>query len=142
MNQNYLIMKKIITLLLFFFAFTSFANAQRVRITSENFPDENFRRCVRCLYGGVDGVFTKKEIAHIRVIDCSNRNIEKLAGIHYFTNLKKLNCEHNKIEDLSLNFNPKLVSLNIKRNKIKSIDLSNCPNLEELLVDEGVNVVR
>ncbi len=135
-------MKKIITLFFILFGLVGFANAQKVKITRENFPDDNFRRVVICLYGGADGVLTKKEIAHIRVIDCNNRNIEKLAGIHYFTNLKKLNCEHNKIEDLSLNFNPKLTHLNCKRNKIQSIDLSNCPLLEEVLVDEGVKVIR
>lgn len=58
---------------------------------------------------------------------------DNLKGIEYFTALKELNCCFNRITELDLSKNTKLVNLNCNDNKLTGLDLTNNPALEILL---------
>ena len=58
-----------------------------VEINEKNFPDPNFRNWILSQPFGKDGVLSDKEIADIREMNVSNKNIHDLKGIEYFTAL-------------------------------------------------------
>ena len=60
-----------------------------LHICKKNFPDENFRKYVLMLFGAANGYFTVEECDNISKINVSNRSIETLRGIEFFTNLLK-----------------------------------------------------
>ena len=67
-----------------------------IQVNSVTFPDDEFRDYLLYdLYVGT--VITQEEISRITSISCSNRGIENLKGIEYFTELTTLDCRNNNL---------------------------------------------
>ena len=116
-------MKKYFTLLIVLTAMAMSAQAQ-VAINATNFPDANFRSYLLAQDYGQDAVLTDAEIADIKQINVSEKNIKDLTGIGHFTALEMLFCSTNELTSLDLSKNTALTTLMMQYNQIKSIDLS------------------
>ena len=71
-----------------------------------------------------------KDVADITELDVSGTfdavgELTSLKGIEYFTSLKHLNCNYNKLTSLDLSNNTALESLNCADNELTSLDVSN-----------------
>ena len=108
-------------------------------ITSENFPDGNFRDYI--LYTltdiagnkvGGDGILTAKEIAAVKEINVKNKNISSLKGIEYFTSITSLECYDNNLTELDVSKNTELTTLECSYNQLTSLDVSQNTKLKEL----------
>lgn len=150
-------MKKYIILLLICFAYVSCDSddsipEQYVDVTI--IPDENFERALIDL--GYDDVMDQfvitSNISKIETLDVSGRGIKKLEGIRYFTNLKVLWCERNKLyklEEISeisglkvlICNNNSLDSLNISENKYLTTLECNNNVLKWLILNESVQTL-
>lgn len=131
------------------------ADGDGVIVDSSTFPDEGFREYVqqRCDTNG-DGTLDEQEIEAVTEIVFDGEgygSIERLTGLEYFTNLKKLDLNdqcypeeldvsHNeKLEylqcacsgqnKLDLSHNPKLLYLECSENALGTLDLSHNPEL-------------
>ena len=82
-----------------------------IDIDKANFRDENFRAWLKAQPYGADEYITNGELAEITEMDVSGQGIEDLSGIQYFTELKTLKCNDNKISYLWLNNNPAITEL-------------------------------
>ena len=118
-------MKHILTIMFAIFV-TSTVWAD-VEINATNFPDANFRNYlleeVDVFFSG-DGVLTDNEIAHIKGINVSNRNIRSLKGIEYLTALESLSCSSNRLTSLDVSKNTKLTFLSCYQNQLTKLDVS------------------
>ena len=104
-----------------------------VAINETNFPDENFRNWILSQDYGTDGVLTKEEIAEITSISIlTDKNIECLDGIGFFSALTTLNIRNNKIASLDVSNNTELTSLNCINNQLETLDVSNNKKLTTL----------
>ena len=103
-----------------------------VEIDENNFPDASFRNWLLGQTYGVDGVLTEEEIANVLDIDVFNNGIQSLKGIEYFTALKSLTCNFNKLTTLDISNNTELESLVCYANQLTSLDVSNNTKLKEL----------
>lgn len=72
-------------------------------INDTNFPDERFQQYVLETFD-TDGdlYLCKEEIEAATEMDCSGLGIQKLNGLEFFYNLKKMNCSDNNIECLTI----------------------------------------
>ncbi|MBA5819590.1 leucine-rich repeat domain-containing protein, partial [Escherichia coli] len=65
-----------------------------------------------------------------------NSNIQSLAGMQFFTNLKELHLSHNQISDLSpLKDLTKLEELSVNRNRLKNLNGIPSACLSRLFLD-------
>ena len=103
-----------------------------VTIDATNFPDKNFRDYVGTLDKDSDGKLSDMEIAGIKSISVTSKNIADLKGIEYFTALQTLNCAYNQLRSLDISKNTALKVLNCHDNKLTNLDLSKNPALETL----------
>ena len=101
-------------------------------INEANFPDANFRDYLSNMPFGKDGVITESEIKDIKELDIVARNISDLQGIEFFTALKRLNCNGNKISSLDVSKNTELIGLQCDENQLTSLDISNNTALKSL----------
>ena len=95
-----------------------------VEINEKNFPDPNFRNWILSQPFGKDGVLSDKEIADIREMNVSNKNIHDLKGIEYFTALESLNLDKNQVKYIDVSKNKELVYLRVEWNQLTSLDVS------------------
>jgi len=79
-----------------------------------------------------DGIITESEAHEVRELYISNSNISSLAGIEYFINLKKLDCDENTIAIVDISSLENLVSFRGIFNGMTSLTVSNLSNLEVL----------
>ena len=103
-----------------------------VEINETNFPDENFRKCLKEEDYGKDGVLTVSEIKSIKTIDVRGKDIKDLKGIEYFTCLEELDCQDNGLTSLEVNKNTALKDLYCSNNKLSSLDVSMLSSLTKL----------
>lgn len=68
-----------------------------------------------------NGRISAKEAAVVEDINVTARGIASLQGIQLFPELKNLNCSGNRLTELDLSGNPKLVNLDCQDNGITSI---------------------
>lgn len=81
-------------------------------------PDTNFKKYLVTNFDtDKDGKISKSEAEAVKVINCSNMNISDMAGIEQFINIEELDCSKNKLIELDVCKNAKLVKLNIKDNE-------------------------
>ena len=106
--------------------------ANNIAINETNFPDENFRNYLLEQNYGMDGVLTDAEILSINSISVTERNIQSLKGIEYFTALGSLYCSFNQLTLLDLSKNTELIHLICNDNQLTSLDVSNNTALTEL----------
>lgn len=93
-----------------------------IQVNSVTFPDDEFRDYLLYdLYVGT--VITQEEISRITSISCSNRGIENLKGIEYFTELTTLDCSNNNLTILNLSSLKKLTSVNCSGNRISTLNI-------------------
>lgn len=93
-------------------------------------PDPNFRECVSQY--AVDGVIPAVELRSIGSLVMTDKGIESLEGIEFFTGLGMLSVSQNKLSDIDVSALKRLYSLGCSDNLIKSIDVSKNENLEKL----------
>ena len=126
-----------------------------IEINSTNFPDEHFRNFVSTRYfhdpyitdyhsqkidQNSDGWLSPEEIAAVKWIDCSNRQIGKLTGIGYFKALTYLNCSDNQLTELDVSENKALTTLDCAVNQLTELDVSDNTALTELCCN--MNLLR
>ena len=103
--------------------FTATMSKADVNVNETNFPDANFRNFIKGEWYGADGVLTSDEIAEVINIDVSNRYIQSLKGIEYFTAVSTLNCKSNQLTTLDLSKNTELRALDCSANQLTTLDL-------------------
>ena len=103
-----------------------------IAIDATNFPDANFRNYLLEQGYGKDGILTESEIKGIASISVSNKNINSLKGIEYFTALKYLFCPSNQLTVLDVSSNTALISLDCSHNQLTALDVSGCTALTSL----------
>lgn len=98
-----------------------------------NIPDTNFKAyLVKNFDTDNDGEISEDEALDVQEIRCSRMDIASLSGITYFTNLKILLCNENKLSSIDISKNLQLETLECGGNGIGSIDLSKNPELTTL----------
>lgn len=104
------------------------------RINSANFEDYQFQIYVRT-YFDLDNndMLDQSEIANVTTMGVSNKNFWSLKGIEYFTSLRKLVCDGNKLTSLDLRSNKSLTELRCQNNQLNSLNVSGLKNLQTLL---------
>ncbi len=120
--------------------FSSFKHAtnwdsvnQLVPISSGNFPDSNFRNCVKQFDNNGDGGLSAGELKAVKEIYCSYCGISSLKGIERFTNLEYLECSGNKLTSLDLGKNTKLGMVYCDDNKLSNLKISKNTELKYLI---------
>ena len=116
--------------------FTGMAMAAETKIDEKNFPDEGFREYVSARADNdKNGSLSDVEIRNVTSMYLGGAR--NLKGIEFFTELRVLNCNNEKISGrVDLRKNTKLEEVNLYGNEeITSIDVSGCPELQTLYVD-------
>ena len=128
-------MKKMAVLIvtLFVLMFLSIALADEIKINMKNFPDVNFRRCVKEQADtNGDGYLSDDEIKSLSTLDCSSRKIRDLTGVEYFSALTVLKCPKNKLTVLDVCSNKNLTTLVCFDNKLTKLDVTKNKKLKML----------
>lgn len=103
-----------------------------IKIDATNFPDVNFRNYLLSQNYGKDGVLTDAEITKITKIEVSSSDVVNLKGIEFFTKLKSLYCDRNKLSSLDLSKNITLEDLRCSNNRLSVLNVSNNTALKVL----------
>lgn len=101
-------------------------------IIEANFPDENFRTWLLSQEYGADGVLTDEELENITSINVSNKNIQSLKGIEFFTALTELVCDNNQLTFLDLSQNLALETLSCYNNQLTMLNVAQNEALKTL----------
>lgn len=98
------------------------------------FTDAAFLGAVREAVGKTNNEpIYKSDVENITTLDVTDKYIENLQGIEYFTALKELNCSDNEIRELDLFNNTKLETLDCSYNvDLISLNVLGCPELKIL----------
>lgn len=105
-------------------------DSELVEINSTNFPDPVFQQYVKDnidkadTTGQKDGKLSKTERDAVTEISIDNQNCTDLTGIAYFANLTTLECQHNGLKELNLEYNKNLTDLNCSYNQLTTLDVS------------------
>ncbi|QGU95841.1 hypothetical protein GOM49_12705 [Clostridium bovifaecis] len=129
------------------------------------FKDKNLENEIRKNISKPKGGILKEDVVNVQALYLSNRNIESLEGLNYFTNLKTLSINDNKVKDITplknlsnleklyaenniieditnLKGLYKLKELNLRGNRIQNIDaLSSLSSYYLISLDLGNNKV-
>ena len=126
-----------------------------VPLTADYFPDARFRTAIAQYDTDGDGIFSIDELNAVTRLSLSNKNIQSLQGIEYFTKLEQLFCNDNQLTALDVSKNTELRLLDCYNNRISSLDVRwhlnlyrlfcynnrleelfiyNCPNLRQLYI--------
>lgn len=103
-----------------------------VTIDETTFPDDNFRGYVQNTLNSGSDVLTDATLDSTASITVVGKQIASLTGIEYFTNLKTLICNENKITTLDLSNNTSLENLTCQDNLLTSLDLTGITGLKAL----------
>ena len=103
-----------------------------VQINETNFPDANFREYVKQFDKDNDNILSKIEIDDVITIEVDGKNITSLKGIEYFTKLKVLFCQNNKLTELNVSNNTALEAMTCEKNQLTKLDVSKNTALTEL----------
>jgi hypothetical protein len=120
-----------------------------VEINKTNFPDDIFRNWILHQEYGTDGILTDIEIANVTYISVSNKGIQSMKGIEFFTALTTLWCEKNKLTSLDVSQNTALTWLVCSDNQLTVVDVSkntmlyslHCANNQLATLDVTQNTV-
>ena len=105
-------------------------DSEFVEINNTNFPDSVFRKYVEDnidkadTTGQKDGKLSQAERDAVTTISITNQNCTDLTGIAYFANLTTLECQHNGLKELNLEYNKNLTDLNCSYNQLTTLDVS------------------
>lgn len=107
-----------------------------IAIDKTNFPNAAFREYVSGKDNDKDGYLSADEISAVTEIWVSNKGINDLKGIEYFTSLKVLNCDGNSLRgNLELSYNTVLETVSCSGNQYLTSITINSAVLEKLYVD-------
>ena len=109
-----------------FLPFSAFAaeDSKGIRIDGDHFPNYEFRRYLKAnIDKNEDGHLNDTEL-NIWDLDVTSQHIANLKGIEYFTNLRRLYCNDNKLTTLDLSGNAQLQQVYCSSNKLEQLDLS------------------
>lgn len=114
-------------------------DSEFVGINNTNFPDSVFRKYVEdnidkadTTSGKKDGKLSKTERDAVTEISITNTDCTDLTGIAYFANLTTLECQHNGLKELNLEYNKNLTDLNCSYNQLTTLDVSKNAKLSAL----------
>ena len=114
-------------------------DSEVVEINDTNFPDPDFQKYVNdkidtvdTTSGKKDGKLSKAERDAVTEISITNTDCTDLTGIAYFANLTTLECQHNGLKELNLEYNKNLTDLNCSYNQLTTLDVSNNAKLRIL----------
>ena len=106
-------------------------DSEFVEINDTNFPDPVFQKYVKdnidtadTTSGQKDGKLSQAERDAVTEISITNTNCTDLTGIAYFANLTTLECQHNGLKELNLEYNKNLTDLNCSYNQLTTLDVS------------------
>jgi hypothetical protein len=80
----------------------------------------------------LDSNYSPEERSKITNLNISNKGLEGNLNLDGFENLEELNCNDNKLVEVNLINNKKMVNLYCKNNQLTNLDLSGCENLQTL----------
>ena len=104
-----------------------------VEINEDNFPDANFRSYVSTNFDkDSNGVLSPGELDAVTRINVDKKNITKLNGVEYFTELEYLSCSSNQLTALDVRNNTKLQKLLCASNQLTDLDVTKNPELKSL----------
>lgn len=113
-----------------------------VAVNEANFPDPNLRDYLSSEYTyqsgsttvtpGNDKLLTPAELANIKTLDVSDKNIASLEGVKHLTALTSLYLSNNNVTTLDLSANKRLTTLDCANNNLTDLDLSANTNLTSL----------
>lgn len=107
----------------------------RVQLSSENFPDDNFRQFLTDEFDtDGDGWVNIEDVTDI---NCNKKQISSLKGIELFSKLNRLYCDENNLTSLDVSKNKNLWAMSCQWNSIKSLDVSNNTKLTVLLCGDN-----
>ena len=114
-------------------------DSEVVEINDTNFPDPVFLQYVKdnidtadTTSGQKDGRLSKAERDAVTEISITNTDCTDLTGIAYFANLTTLECQHNGLKELNLEYNKNLTDLNCSYNQLTTLDVSKNAKLSAL----------
>lgn len=96
-----------------------------IAIDETNFPDEKFREYLLEQDYGQDGLLTEEEISGITSLGVGGLRIKNLQGLEFFTELRSLSCEGNRLSSLDVSKNTKLTDIYCADNYLTALDVSN-----------------
>lgn len=116
-------------------SFSVTVKANGIPIDSEHFPDRNFRNYIWTMLNN-DGndYLNDSEIANVKEINISGRNISDLTGIKYFTALERLFCQENSIQNLDVGGMENLSLIQAWDNGMITLQISGCTSLSDLWI--------
>ena len=94
-----------------------------IKITSDYFPDANFRAVVSSYDTDGDGILSVNEASKVTDLNLNNKGISSLNGIEYFSALTSLDCNDNYLESLDVSGLPELDLLDCSNNRLSSLTL-------------------
>ena len=103
-----------------------YAGFDPIAINETNFPDAKFRAIVKdkAINTNEDDYLSEKEVIAVTDLDLTTKEIGKLDGIGFFTELTRLICQANFLNKLDVTKNTKLKILNCQMNALSVLDLS------------------
>ena len=105
-----------------------------LEINATNFPDANFRSIVASDKIDTDqnGYLSDAELQAVTILNVSNKGIEDLKGIEYFSEMFYLICSLNELKSLDVSKNTALTGMDCCVNRLTSLDISNNTLMTEL----------
>ncbi|MBQ1385584.1 MAG: hypothetical protein IIY75_02170 [Erysipelotrichales bacterium] len=104
-----------------------------VPVNSLYFPDANFRKYVQdYIDGNMDGKLTVGEADAVKELPVYNKSIASLKGIEAFRYLEDLDARSNKLTEVDLSLNKRLVDVELNNNQITTLKLPATKTLKEL----------
>ncbi|MDD8049125.1 MAG: InlB B-repeat-containing protein [Thomasclavelia sp.] len=100
------------------------AKTGEVTIDSTNFPDSNFLDYVKQYDTDGNGSLSESEFDNVTEMTLYANKFSDLKGIEYFTSLKLLQCNANKLTSIDLSKNTALTELELFDNQLTSLDIS------------------
>ena len=95
------------------------------KILPHNFPNATFMEYVKRFDTDNDGFLDADEREAVTEIDVHAKSITSLKGIEFFPNLEKLDCNNNRLTELDVSKNTKLVELYCMGNwQLSELDVS------------------
>ena len=118
-----------------------------IPIDEAHFPDANFREFILTgnwfdynynehrIDADGSGTLSPSEMAAVKGIDVSKREIGDLTGINYFIALNELDCSYNKLTSLDISQNTNLKYFTCFKNELTGLDISSNTALESMTCD-------
>lgn len=117
-------------------------NAKLLQATSTNAIAKNLLGIAFKIDANNDGIIQVSEAEQVSELNVAFSQIEDLTGIEYFTALKVLKCEGNKLTSLDVSSSLLLESLNCSSNKFVSLEVTDLPSLNNLVVAPNSSLVN